>query len=108
MGLYCEPEAATKLVNRSSISKIKHTHIYNKLKWPSDHFFNTPNIIDENENIIWEDIGSDYIHLDLYYDHPIFEDIEFRYNITNNDNRKYLIQELSTVFKTSRSAVRDL
>ena len=102
------PEAATKLVNRSSISKIKNTHIYNKLKWPSDHFFNTPNIIDENENIIWEDIGSDYLHLDLYYDHPIFEDIEFRYNITNNDNRKYLIQELSTVFKTSRSAVRDL
>ena len=101
------PEAADKLLKRTSLSKLKNASDLDKLTWPSDHFFNTPNIIDKGEKIIWEDIDSNYLHLDLYYDHPMFKDIKFRYNITNNDNRKYLIQELSTVFKSSRSAVPD-
>lgn len=101
------PEAASKLIKRSFRSKLENTSDLDKLKWPSDHFFNTPNLDTEKRNKIWEDIGSDYIHLDLYYDHLVFQDIKFRYNIKNNDRRKYLIQELSTSFKTSRSSVPD-
>jgi len=92
------PKAANKLIKRSERGY---------LQWPSDHFFNIPNI-DTESNVSWETgIDKDYIHLDLFYDHPELEDIKFKYDINDTDERKYVVQELSTAFGRSRSNIPD-